>query len=71
MQVIWTVLVHFSMAKVLQEYKMMTVITKTTTPEQWKEAVGSGLRLQSVAVCTGTIKCLMMKQKIILVCNEY
>tara|TARA_A100001011_G_C14300831_1_gene840699 strand:- start:343 stop:1392 length:1050 start_codon:yes stop_codon:yes gene_type:complete len=46
----------FSMAKVLQEYKMMTVITKTTTPEQWKEAVGSGLRLQSVSVCTGTNK---------------
>ena len=35
---------------------MMTVITKTTTPEQWKEAVGSGLRLQSVSVCTGTNK---------------
>ena len=32
----------FSMAKVLQEYKMMTVITKTTTPAQWKEAVGNG-----------------------------
>ena len=46
----------FSMAKVLQEYKMMTVITKTTTPEQWKQAVGSGLRLQSVSVCTGTNK---------------
>ena len=46
----------FSMAKVLQEYKMMTVITKTTTPEQWKEAVGSGVRLQSVSVCTGTNK---------------
>ena len=46
----------FSMAKVLQEYKMMTVITKTTTPEQWKEAVGQGLRLQSVSVCTGTNK---------------
>ena len=46
----------FSMAKVLQDYKMMTVITKTTTPEQWKEAVGSGLRLQSVSVCTGTNK---------------
>jgi GMP reductase len=44
------------MAKVLQEYKMMTVITKTTTPEQWKEAVGQGLRLQSVSVCTGTNK---------------
>ena len=46
----------FSMAKVLQEYKMMTVITKTTTPDQWKQAVGSGVRLQSVSVCTGTNK---------------
>ena len=46
----------FSMAKVLQEYKMMTVITKTTTPEQWREAVGNGVRLQSVSVCTGTNK---------------
>jgi len=46
----------FSMAKVLQEHKMMTVITKSTTLEQWKEAVGSGLRLQSVSVCTGTNK---------------
>ena len=44
----------FSMAKVLQEYKMMTVITKSTTLEQWKQAVGTGLRLQSVSVCTGT-----------------
>ena len=44
----------FSMAKVLQEYKMMTVITKTTTPDQWRAAVGSGVRLQSVSVCTGT-----------------
>ena len=46
----------FSMAKVLQEYKMMTVITKTTTPEQWRTAVGNGVRLQSVSVCTGTNK---------------
>ena len=44
----------FSMAKVLQEHKMMTVITKTTTPDQWKTAVGNGVRLQSVSVCTGT-----------------
>ena len=44
----------FSMAKVLQEYKMMTVITKSTTVEQWRAAVGTGLRLQSVSVCTGT-----------------
>ena len=46
----------FSMAKVLQEYKMMTVITKTTTPEQWKEAVGNGLKLEYVSMCTGTGK---------------
>ena len=46
----------FSMAKVLQEHKMMTVITKSTTLDQWKEAVGTGLRLQSVSVCTGTNK---------------
>jgi len=35
----------FSMAKVLQEYKMMTTITKTTTIEQWKKAVGEGIKL--------------------------
>ena len=46
----------FSMAKVLQEYKMMTVITKSTTVDQWRHAVGTGLRLQSVSVCTGTNK---------------
>jgi len=46
----------FSMAKVLQEHKMMTVITKTTTLDQWKTAVGNGVRLQSVSVCTGTNK---------------
>jgi len=46
----------FSMAKVLQEYKMMTVITKSTTLEQWRTAVGNGVRLQSVSVCTGTNK---------------
>ncbi len=44
----------FSMAKVLQEYKMMTVITKTTKIEEWRKAVGNGVRLQSVSVCTGT-----------------
>jgi GMP reductase len=44
----------FSMAREMQKHKMMTVITKTTTPEQWKEAAGTGLRMQSVSVCTGT-----------------
>ena len=46
----------FSMAKVLQKYRMMTVITKNTTVDQWRQAVGTGLRLQSVSVCTGTNK---------------
>ena len=44
----------FSMAKVLQEFKMMAVITKTTGIEEWRKAVGNGVRLQSVSVCTGT-----------------
>ena len=44
----------FSMAKVLQEYKMMTVITKSTGIEQWQAAAGTGLRMQSLSVCTGT-----------------
>jgi len=46
----------FSMAKQMQKHKMMTVITKTTTIDQWREAVGNGVRLQSVSVCTGTNK---------------
>jgi len=46
----------FSMARVLQEHKMMTVITKSTTVDQWRQAVGNGVRLQSVSVCTGTNK---------------
>ena len=43
----------FSMAKVLQDYKMMTVITKSTTPDQWKQAVGDGIKLKYLSVCTG------------------
>ena len=46
----------FEVAKVLQDHKMMTVITKSTTLDEWKEAAGTGLRLQSVSVCTGTNK---------------
>ena len=46
----------FSMAKVLQQYKMMTVITKTTTPDQWAAAIGNGLKLKYVSICTGTGK---------------
>jgi GMP reductase len=44
----------FSMAKVLQEFKMMTVIRKHYTYDEWKSAVGNGLRLKYVSVCTGT-----------------
>ena len=44
----------FSMARETQKHKMMTVITKSTTPEQWRAAAGTGLRMQSVSVCTGT-----------------
>ena len=44
----------FSMAKAMQEHKMMTVITKSTTLDQWKAAAGTGIRMQSVSVCTGT-----------------
>ena len=44
----------FSMAREMQKHKMMTVITKSTTLEQWQAAAGSGVRMQSVSVCTGT-----------------
>ena len=44
----------FSMAKVLQDFKMMTVIRKHYTFEQWKQAVASGLRLKYVSACVGT-----------------
>ena len=33
---------------------MMTVITKTTNIDEWRQAIGNGVRLQSVSVCTGT-----------------
>ena len=46
----------FSMAKVIQEYKMMTTITKTATIEQWRKAVGDGIKLKYISVCTGTGK---------------
>ena len=44
----------FSMAKVLQDFRMMTVIRKHYTFEQWKQAVASGLRLKYVSACVGT-----------------
>ena len=44
----------FEMAKVLQQHKMLTVLRKHYTQDDWKEAVGSGLKLKYVSVCTGT-----------------
>ena len=41
-------------SKVLQQHKMLTVLRKHYTQEDWKEAVGSGLKLKYVSVCTGT-----------------
>jgi GMP reductase len=44
----------FAMAKVLQEYKMLTVLRKHYTIDDWKTAVGSGLKLKYVSACVGT-----------------
>jgi hypothetical protein len=44
------------MAKILQEHKIMTVITKSTTLDQWTKAVGDGIKLKYLSVCTGAKK---------------
>ncbi|HJO60019.1 MAG: GMP reductase [SAR202 cluster bacterium] len=44
----------FSMAKILQNYKMLTVLRKHYEPENWDNAVASGLDLNYVSICTGT-----------------
>jgi GMP reductase len=44
----------FSMAKVLQEYKMLTVIRKHYTLNEWKTAAGTGLKFKYVSACMGT-----------------
>ena len=46
----------FSIAIVLQNYKMMTTITKTTTLGEWQQAVGNGIKLKYLSVCSGTNK---------------
>ena len=53
----------FSMAKAMQEHKMMTVITKTTTPEQWKQAVCPYAQEQT--------KFLIKMHRIIKICKTY
>ena len=44
----------FSMAKILQEYKMLTVLRKHYTIDDWKKAAGSGIKFKYVSACTGT-----------------
>ena len=44
----------FEMAKVLQEHRMITVMRKHYTVHDWHEAVGQGIKLKYVSVCTGT-----------------
>ena len=44
----------FSMARSLQEFKMMTVIRKHYTLDEWKSAVGNGLKLKYISACVGT-----------------
>ena len=44
----------FAMAKVLQQYKMMTVLRKHYSIDDWTNAVGEGLNLKYLSVCTGS-----------------
>ena len=43
----------FAMAKVLQEFNCLTVIKKHYSLDEWKEAIGHGVKLSHIAVCTG------------------
>ena len=43
----------FAMAKVLQEFNCLTVIKKHYSLDDWKEAIGNGVKLSHLAVCTG------------------
>jgi GMP reductase len=44
----------FAMAKVLQEQKMITVLRKHYTLDDWKTAIGDGVKMKYLSVCTGT-----------------
>jgi GMP reductase len=44
----------FAMAKELQKHRMITVMRKHYTPDDWDNAVGDGVKLKYVSVCTGT-----------------
>ena len=44
----------FSMARELQQHKMLTIIGKHNDFESWKNAIGSGVKMKYISVCTGT-----------------
>jgi GMP reductase len=44
----------FAMAKILQENKMITVLRKHYSLDDWKAAIGNGVKMKYLAVCTGT-----------------
>ena len=44
----------FAMAKVLQEQKMITVLRKHYTLDDWKTAIRDGVKMKYLSVCTGT-----------------
>ena len=44
----------FPMARVLQEFKMLTVIRKHYTLDDWKQAPGTGLKIPNMFVRVGT-----------------
>ncbi len=44
----------FEMAKVLQDKKMITVLRKHYSLDDWKTAIGDGVKMKYLSVCTGT-----------------
>jgi len=44
----------FEMAKVLQEKKMITVMRKHYSVDDWKQAIGDGVKMKYLSACTGT-----------------
>ena len=44
----------FEMAKVLQDSKMITVLRKHYSLDDWKTAIGDGVKMKYLSVCTGT-----------------
>ena len=44
----------FEMAKVLQDNKMITVLRKHYSLDDWKTAIGDGVKMKYLSVCTGT-----------------